>query len=73
MTNKSDGSVTYHQVDNNFTDRVVSFTKEIQDEPLMCIELIVSISAISNYSFINTSQQPHKVFNVTDNILPLRK
>ena len=50
ITNKSDGSVTYHETNNNFGDRVVSFTKDIQEESLMCTEMTVNISAISNYS-----------------------
>lgn len=46
--------------------------KTIQEEPLTCTEIIVNISAISNYSF-STVKQPLQMFSVTDNILPLCK
>ena len=68
-TNKSDGSVTYHQINSTFDDKVVSFTRNIQEEPLMCTEIVMTISAISAYSF-STFQQPLQMFNVTDRILP---
>ena len=72
ITNKSDGSVTYHETNSNFGDRVVSFTKDIQEESLMCTEMTVNISAISNYSY-STLQQPLQMFNVTHRVLPSRK
>ena len=46
--------------------------KTIQEEPLMCTEIVVNISAISNYSF-STVKQPLQMFSVTDNILPSGK
>ena len=72
FTNKSDGSITYHRINNSFGKRVFSFMKTIQEEPLMCTEIIVNVSAISNYSF-TTVKQPFQTFSVTDNILPLCK
>ena len=46
--------------------------KEIHEEPLMCTEIVINISAISNYSF-GTLNKSLQIFSVTDNILPLRK
>ena len=72
ITNKSDGSVTYHQINSSFSDRVVSFTKDIQEESLMCFEITVNISAISAYSY-STLQSPLQMFSVTRRVLPSRK
>ena len=72
FTNKGDDSVTYHRINNSFGNRVFSVMETIPEEPLMCTEIIVNISAISNYSF-STVKQTLQIFSVTDNILPLRK
>ena len=69
LTNKSDQSVTYHQVNSTFNDGVVSFMKEIQEEPSTCTEIVLGISAIRAYIF-STQQQSLDVFNVTASILP---
>lgn len=72
FTNKSDDSVTYHRINSTFDARVVSFTRKIQEEPLMCTEIAITISAISAYSH-GTLLQPLQLFNVTDRIFPSRK
>ena len=72
FTNKSDDSVIYHRINSAFDARVVSFTREIQEEPLMCTEIAITISAISAYSH-GTLLQPLQLFNVTDRIFPSRK
>ena len=72
ITNKSDDSVTYHRINSTFDARVVSFSRKIQKEPLMCTEIAITISAISNYSH-DTLLQPLQLFNVTDRIFPSRK
>ena len=72
VTNESDGSVTYHQINSNFNDSVVSFKKEIQEEPLMCTEFTFNISAISAYSY-STLQQPLEIYSITTRTLPSRR
>ena len=72
ITNKSDGSATYHQINSSFNDRVVSFTKEIHEGSLMCSEITVNISAISAYSY-STLQPPLQMFSVTHRVSPSRK
>ena len=69
FTNKSDNSVTYHRINSTVDARVVSFTRKKQEEPLMCTEIAITISAISAYSH-GTLLQPLQLFNVTDRILP---
>ena len=74
FTNKSDDSVTYYRINSTFDARVVSFTRKIQEEPLMCTEIAITISAISAYSHGTLLQPLHdQLFNVTDRIFPSRK
>ena len=69
ITYKSDGNVTYHQINSDFEDRVVCFAKEIQEESLMCSEITVNISAISAYRY-STLHPPLQMFSVTRRVLP---
>ena len=72
VTNKNDGSVTYHQINSTFDDSVISFKLEIQEEPLMCTEFTFNISAISAYSY-STLQQPLETYSITTRTLPSRR
>ena len=72
ITNESDGSVTYHRINNTFNDSVVSYGKEMQEEPLMCTDITLNISAISAYNY-STLQQPNQMYSVSAKILPSRR
>ena len=68
--NESDGSVTYYNINSNFSDSVVSFRKEIQEETMKCTEVTVNVSASSLSSASQRDNDRH-FFSVTEWILPL--
>lgn len=48
FVNETDESATYHKINSSFSDRVVSFTKELQEESIMkCTKITVNVTALS--------------------------
>ena len=68
FVNESDGSVTYYNINSNFSNSVVSFRKEIQEETMKCTEVTVNVSASSSASQHDSDRY---FFSVTEWILPL--